>query len=94
MPTPAIHAQRENALPARLITDKDVLEAAAGLLAVEAYHAGEIRTLLRGLRQFKAARAISDARDLPDGPGSKDQGIRREGSSDARGALVTLPPWP
>jgi hypothetical protein len=61
---------------ARLIADKDVLEAAAGLLAVEAYHAGEIRTLLYGRGLFKAARAISDARDRLDGGGMKDQGIR------------------
>ena len=61
---------------ARLIASKDVLEAAAGLLAVEAYHAGEIRTLLYGRGLFKAARAISDARDRLDGSGMKDQGIR------------------
>lgn len=60
----------------RLIDSKDVLEAAAGLLAVEAYHAGEIRTLLYGRGLFEAARAISDARDRLDGAGKKDQGIR------------------
>src|SRR5918993_4273047 len=34
---------------APLISDRGVLEAAAGLLAVEAYHAGEIRTVLNSL---------------------------------------------
>lgn len=60
---------------ARLIRNKDVLEAAAGILAVEAYHAGEIRTILYGLGLFDQAKAISDARDGLDGPGDKDQGI-------------------
>ena len=61
---------------ARLVASKDVLEAAAGILAVEAYHAGQIRTLLYGQGLFAAARAISDARDRLDGAGKKDQGIR------------------
>ena len=62
----------------RLIDDKDMLEAAAGLLAVEAYHAGQIRTLLYGRGLFSRRRkAISDARDSLDGPGDADQGIRR-----------------
>jgi hypothetical protein len=61
---------------ARLIANKDVLEAAAGLLAVEAYHAGEIRTLLYGRGLFPAAKAISDARDSLDGTGDRDQGIK------------------
>ena len=67
---------------ARLISDKDVLEAAAGLLAVEAYHAGEIRTLLFGLGLFKAAKAISDARDSLDGASDKDQGIGRPAAAN------------
>jgi hypothetical protein len=62
---------------ARFITDKDVLEAAAGILAVEAYHAGEIRTLLYGRGLFTETRKISDARDALDGPGDRDQAIRR-----------------
>ena len=67
---------------AALIQDKGVLEAAAGILAVEAYHAGAIRTLLYGLGLQKEARAISDARDSLDGPDDRDQGIRLEGKAN------------
>jgi hypothetical protein len=63
-----------------LITSKVFLEAAAGILAAEAYHAGLVRTLLyrRGadapmLRTI--AGQISDARDSLDGPTDLDQGI-------------------
>ncbi|MEA2695259.1 MAG: hypothetical protein QOJ16_4646 [Acidobacteriota bacterium] len=62
---------------APLLTDKTILSAAAGILAVEAYHAGEIRTLLYQLGQFTATKAISDLRDAADGPvGDNDQPIR------------------
>ena len=71
---------------ARLIQSKDVLEAAAGILAVEAYHAGEIRTLLYGAGFYAPARAISDARDRLDGGGDKDQGI---GSPDTANIVPT-----
>lgn len=60
---------------ARLIKNPDVLEAAAGLLAVEAYHAGAIRTLLVGKGLFDAAQKISDLRDGADGASDLDQGI-------------------
>lgn len=75
---------------ARLLTDKMVLEAAAGILAVEAYHAATIRTVLFLRGQFAATRAISDLRDAADGPGDRDQPIRVQGSanivpSDANG---------
>lgn len=60
---------------AALITNPDILTAAAGLLAVEAYHAGEIRTLLASKGFFAQARAISDARDSLDGSSNLDQGI-------------------
>jgi len=65
---------------ATLISNKTYLEAAAGLLAVEAYHASLVRTVLYGkgiatpsLRT--SADAISRARDSLDGPATEDQGI-------------------
>ena len=60
---------------APLITNKTFLEAAAGILAVEAYHAGIIRTVLYSKGLFKEAQAISDARDSLDGRRNLDQGI-------------------
>ena len=64
---------------ARLIDNKDILEAAAGLLAVEAYHAGEIRTLMRSRNLISEAKKISDLRDSVDGPTDLDQGIVLDG---------------
>ncbi|MGI8943828.1 MAG: ferritin-like domain-containing protein [Qipengyuania sp.] len=71
---------------APLITNKTFLEAAAGILAVEAYHAGVIRTTLyrKGLQApalIDATEKISDARDSLDGPQDKDQGIRMIGDA-------------
>ncbi|MGI8433364.1 MAG: ferritin-like domain-containing protein [Nocardioidaceae bacterium] len=60
---------------APLIDNKTYLDAAAGILAVEAYHAGLIRTSLYGKGLQDAARAISVARDMLDGPGDDDRGI-------------------
>ncbi len=59
---------------------KMFIEAAAGILAAEAYHAGLIRTVLygKGLQtpSLRAAtESISDARDSLDGPEDKDQGV-------------------
>lgn len=63
---------------AALISDAGILEAAAGLLAVEAYHAGEIRALLASKGFFTQANAISDARDSLDGSTDLDQGIGKK----------------
>ena len=65
---------------APLITNKTFLEAAAGLLAVEAYHAGVIRSTLYALgialpSVYATAQKISDLRDAVDGPTDLDQGI-------------------
>lgn len=67
-----------------LIANKTYLEAAAGILGVEAYHAGIIRTLLYqlGTTTRAAAQAISDLRDAVDGADDLDQGVL-DGSGNA-----------
>ncbi len=65
---------------AGLIANKTYLDAAAGILAVEAYHAGIIRTTLyaQGLQTpaiFADVNAISNLRDAVDGSSDDDQGI-------------------
>ncbi|MEO7414592.1 MAG: ferritin-like domain-containing protein [Opitutaceae bacterium] len=68
---------------APLIGGKDVLEAAAGLLAVEAYHASAVRLLLYQLGDATraAAQAISDLRDTAAGS-EKDQGVVLDGMAN------------
>jgi len=77
----------------RFIDSPAVREGAAGLLAVEAYHAGTIRTLLfeRGQRNpalITAANRISDLRDDLDGPEDLDQGITTNGRPGGRANIV------
>ena len=67
---------------APLISNKTYLGAAAGILAVEAYHAANIRTVLYDRGLAKAANAISAARDSLDGPGHDDQGITLAGRAN------------
>lgn len=61
-----------------LVTNKTFLEAAAGILAVEAYHAGLVRTVLLARGAADPANKISDARDSLDGSSDLDQGITDE----------------
>ena len=69
---------------APLLKEKENVKAAAGILAVEAYHMGMARSQLyeMGEEARKAANAISRARDKVDGQGDKDQGIEVEGHAN------------
>jgi hypothetical protein len=66
---------------AALINSKVYLEAAAGILAAEGYHAAMVRTALfrKGIAAptlIDSTEAISNARDSLDGASDLDQGIR------------------
>ncbi|RUV17656.1 MAG: ferritin-like domain-containing protein [Mesorhizobium sp.] len=69
---------------ATVLKNKDFLAAAAGILAVEAYHMGMARSTLyrKGEQAWKAANAVSDARDKIDGSDDKDQGIQIDGKAN------------
>nr|WP_294693187.1 ferritin-like domain-containing protein [uncultured Friedmanniella sp.] len=69
---------------APLIDNKGYLDAAAGILAVEAYHAGIIRTSLYAKGLYSAVQKISNARDSLDGKSDLDRGVGRK----RRGNLV------
>ena len=64
-----------------LLTNRTYLSQAAGILAVEAYHAGLIRSVLyrKGIERtailLTNAQKLSDARDALDGASDDDQGI-------------------
>ncbi len=62
---------------AGLISDKTYLDKAAGILAVEAYHAGSIRTRIfaAGAAAQAASSKIAAARALLDGTGNDDIGV-------------------
>jgi hypothetical protein len=77
---------------AALIANKDILSAAAGILGIEAYHAGLIRTLLFQLGQGMATQAISNVRaalggatdyGVAAGPGGSSSIILSDSSSIA-----------
>ncbi|MFC3578862.1 ferritin-like domain-containing protein [Sphingomonas hylomeconis] len=87
---------------APLITSKAYLEAAAGILAAEAYHAGLVRTVLyaKGIATPSSdlianANKISDARDSLDGTtgatAERDQGITLNGTTANNGDANIVP---
>jgi hypothetical protein len=76
---------------APLITSKVYLEAAAGILAAEAYHAGLVRTVLYrkgmatpALQLIETTTKISDLRDTLDGAPADDP-VRGIGADDDQG---------
>ncbi len=80
-----------------LLTNKTFLEAAAGILAVEAYHAAIVRTTLyaKGIatpsaRLIEATDAISAARDSLDGTSDLDQGLTPVPASTTISNIVPL----
>jgi len=78
---------------APLLTSKVFLEAAAGILAAEAYHAGLVRTVLtaKGIDAaalVTAAERISNARDTLDGTPTEDA-VRGIAPDDDQGITLT-----
>lgn len=72
---------------APLLTNPTYVDAAAGILATEGYHAGLLRTALysKGIEMpslITSANRISDARDSLDGSSDLDQGITMDGNAN------------
>jgi len=67
---------------APLIQTKTYLDAAAGILAVEAYHAGAIRSAIYAADLSDSANKLSDARDSLDGKTDLDQGVKVNGQAN------------
>ena len=67
---------------APLISNKTYLEAAAGILAVEAYHAGIIRSALYQKGMYDEVKKLSAARDFLGGKANNDVGIGNANKSN------------
>lgn len=81
---------------APLIASKAILESAAGILAVEAYHGGMVRAqiIAMGPEPSQATEAISGARDALDGPADLDQGVITGGFAPLDGDAKAFPRLP
>ncbi|MES2707623.1 MAG: ferritin-like domain-containing protein [Verrucomicrobiota bacterium] len=77
---------------APLLTNKTYIEAAAGILAAEAYHAGIVRTLLfqGGPATRDIALKVSNLRDALDGSSDLDQPLTSDGTEAGAANLVPL----
>lgn len=77
---------------APLLTNKTYVEAAAGILAAEAYHAGIVRTLLfqGGAATRDIALKVSNLRDALDGSADLDQPLTSTGTEAGVANLVPL----
>ncbi len=78
-----------------LITNNTYLDAAAGILAVEAFHAGLIRSVLyaKGIATptlRSGSEAISNARDSLDGASDLDQGVATQTVSYVNGNAAAV----
>lgn len=75
---------------AGLLSDSSIISAAAGVLAVEAYHSGNIRNIIFGLGSsaITTAQKISDLRDTLSGPGDDDQGVTFNGTPTGAANIV------
>lgn len=77
---------------ARLISNKDFLSAAAGILGTEAYHAGTVRTLLNGLNNSTVNDATTKISNLrAQVGGGKDEPIVGGGATDPSNASNIVP---
>ena len=67
---------------AGLLTNKDIVTAAAGILGTEAYHAANVRAAILDLGDpaIGTAQKISDLRDALDGTTDDDQGVTSDGT--------------
>ena len=73
---------------APLISNKAILDKAAGILAVEAYHAGLIRTVLFANGKKSETAAISNLRDVLDGTAGT-QNVDDRGVGDVSAPTIT-----